>query len=95
MVPWREAGGEILLTEAQLIAFEPAGAYAVGRNPEGEIQANDLVRGGLAWKKTGRDFALHTSAGRVAIRQEGGSVTLLRRCDRGGSCSNRSLRMPI
>lgn len=74
MVPWREASGEILLTEAQLIALEPGGAYAVGRNPEGNIQANDLVRGGLAWKKGGREFAVHTSAGRVAIRQESGSV---------------------
>ena len=70
--PWLEGRGEILLRDAQLLIVSPAGAYAVGQVGSEEIQANDLVRGGMAWRKPGKDFALHPVSGKVAIRQANG-----------------------
>lgn len=61
-----------MLRDAQLLIVSPAGAYAVGRVGSEEIQANDLVRGGMAWRRPGKDFALHSASGKVAIRQANG-----------------------
>ena len=73
-IPWCEISGETLLRDAQLLVLVPAGAYALGWTSDGEIQANDLVRGGVAWKKAGREFAVHAGSGRIAIRQASGFI---------------------
>lgn len=69
---WPSSTGEVLLRDAQLLLISPCGAYAIGRVGDEEIQANDLVRGGMAWRKPGKDFSLHSAMGRVAVRQGNG-----------------------